>query len=118
MKNILKTKLIGEQLSSVEFVQDYLQIHFDGKNFIIYVWPIVYQNGKKHIFGEPDYRNALCELISLKVKDIFFKENEILKIIFDSKSIIEIDLHNNNPDIISEIALFNDTLDNSWSVFE
>ena len=118
MEDILKKKLIGEQLSSIEFVQDYLQIHFDDKNFIIYIWPIVYQDGNKYIFGEENFRNALCELIGLDIKDVVFKESERLKIIFDTKNIIEIDLNSENPDIVSKIAIFNDTLDNSWSVFE
>lgn len=120
MKNILKTKLIGEQLSSVEFIQDYLQLHFDGRNFIIYVWPHVYLDGKKYSFGEDHYRNVLCKLIGLNIRDIILKDNEFLKLIFDNEKegIIEINLNNNSPNLISEIAIFNDTLDGSWSVFE
>jgi len=44
MESTLRKKLIGEQLSSVEFVQDYLQLHFDGRTITAYVWPKVFVN--------------------------------------------------------------------------
>ena len=119
MEKILREKLIGEQLSSVEFIQDYLQLHFDGRNFIIYIWPKVSISEKNYCIDDIEYRNMLCKLISSTIIDIVYIESKKLKIVFDKyESSISINLDNYNLDIISEIVIFNDTLDNSWSVFE
>jgi len=119
MENLLKDKLIGEQLSSVEFVQDYLQLHFDGRTITIYVWPVIQDNSVTCCFGEVEYRNRLCELIGLEVKDLFYQERKSLVLMFnDTESTIKLDLDPSNPDVVSEIAIFNDELDKTWSVFE
>lgn len=113
----LKTRLIGEQLSSIEFVQDYLQLHFDGRYLIAYIWPKVSINGCQYAYGDLDYRNMLCELIGKIIHDIYIEEEKELKIIFDSASIV-LNLNPNNPNIVSEIAIFQDTLDNSSYIFD
>lgn len=77
MESILKDKLINEQLSSVEFVQDYLQLHFDGRTITSYIWPIINIKNESLIFGDVLYRNALCDFIGNKVKDIFLKIKNI-----------------------------------------
>ncbi|MBK7808451.1 MAG: hypothetical protein IPJ51_19490 [Saprospiraceae bacterium] len=56
METILKDKLINEQLSSVEFVQDYLQLHFDGRTITSYIWPIINIKNENLIFGDVVYR--------------------------------------------------------------
>ena len=40
--------LVGWQLSSVEFVQDYLQLHFDDKTITFYIWPAVLVGDKEY----------------------------------------------------------------------
>ncbi|MFZ1456146.1 MAG: hypothetical protein WAT46_08905 [Saprospiraceae bacterium] len=106
MESILKDKLINEQLSSVEFVQDYLQLHFDGRTITSYIWPIINIKNESLIFGDVLYRNALCDFIGNKVKDIFFKDKEYLVLYFEEiKGSLKIDLDPNNPDIVSEIAV-------------
>src|SRR5450631_3335333 len=67
--------LINEQLSSVEFVQDYLSLHFDGIVLTYYAWPTV-KIERDYFFENVDYKNKLCELISKKVQLVDF-ENEI-----------------------------------------
>ncbi len=119
METILKDKLVNEQLSSVEFVQDYLQLHFDGRIITSYIWPIINIKNESLIFGDVVYRNALCDFIGKKVKDLFFRDKEYLVLYFEEiKGSIKIDLNPNNPDIVSEIAVFNDKLDNTWAVFD
>jgi hypothetical protein len=44
--------LVGEKLSSVTFVLDYLQVDFDGNQFTFYIWPTVFVDGEKYEFGE------------------------------------------------------------------
>jgi len=67
-KSVLLQKIIGEQLSSVEFVQDYIQLHFDGPTLTAFVWPVVSMNGKITRAGEPGYKDALCASIGRKVQ--------------------------------------------------
>ncbi|MEZ4919226.1 MAG: hypothetical protein R2792_08980 [Saprospiraceae bacterium] len=119
MESILKSKLIGEQLSSVTFVQDYLQLHFDGKTFTIYIWPAVKIDDTLFHFGEQDYRNALCSLIAHKVTDLLLIEEETLVIFFENTNkTIHLNLNPNNSEIVAEIAFFHDDLDSTWLCFQ
>jgi hypothetical protein len=59
--------IVGEQLSSVEFVQDYIQLHFDGPTLTAFVLPTVSLSGKRLGFGDSGYRDELCARIGRKV---------------------------------------------------
>ncbi len=119
MKNYsIINNLIGEQLSSVEFVQDYLQLHFDGKDLTLYIWPTVQVKNELYDIYHIEFRNWLCSLISLIVVDVFLVEKTELIILFPDNQAIKVNLSQNNPDIISEIGIFNDTIKNEWLVFE
>jgi hypothetical protein len=119
MQDTLKSKLVGEQLSSVEFVQDYVQLHFDGRTLTAYIWPEIKIKDSIFRFGEIEYRNKLCNLIGVEVEDLFLKDKEFLIILFnDEKGVISINLSPTNPEIISEIAIFNDELDQTWAIFD
>ena len=119
MEKILRDKLIGEQLSSVEFVQDYLQLHFDGRTITIYVWPEIQNEEDNFCFGEDRYRNELCAFIGLEVKDLYYQDKDYLVLLFkETKSSIKLNLDPSNPDVVSEIAIFNDELDKTWSVLD
>jgi len=119
MEETLKSKLVGEQLSSVEFVQDYLQLHFDGRTITAYVWPEVSLNGETYILGQDTYRDRLCDLIGNVVTDLYYQDKEHIALVFkENKGTIKINLAPNNPEIVSEIAIFNDSLDKTWSVFD
>ncbi len=119
MEDILKRKLNGEQLSSVEFVQDYVQLHFDGRTITAYVWPEVTFGEEEFNFGQEGYRNKLCDLIGLEVKDLYYQEKDFLVMIFkNTEGAIRLNLDPKNPDVVSEVAIFNDDLDNTWLVFD
>jgi len=45
-------RLIGEQLSAVQFIQDYLQLHFDGQGLTCYIWPEIYFHNHCFKFGD------------------------------------------------------------------
>ena len=51
----------------MEFVQDYVQLHFDGPILTAFVWPVVSMGGKTTHVGEPGYKDALCDLIGRNV---------------------------------------------------
>jgi hypothetical protein len=60
--------LIGEYLSDVTFVMDYLQLRFCGASFSFYNWPVVILPNRRVEIGEANYRNALCGLIGKTVQ--------------------------------------------------
>ncbi|MBB5341294.1 hypothetical protein [Tunturiibacter gelidoferens] len=53
----------GQELSSVTFVQDYLQLDFNGPVLTLYHWPEVFRTEGSYAFGEPEYRDVLCAQI-------------------------------------------------------
>jgi hypothetical protein len=62
--------VVGEYLSDVTFVMDYLQLRFCGAAFSFYNWPVVILANRRLEFGEPGYRDALCGLIAKAVQSI------------------------------------------------
>jgi hypothetical protein len=62
-------ELVGQELGSVVFVRDYVQLDFDGPRLSLYVWPTVVTD-RRVDFGEPGYRDALCELIGRPVTGV------------------------------------------------
>lgn len=59
--------LVGEQLGSVVFVMDYLQLDFSAAQFSAYVWPSVTIGGVTAQYGDTGYRDALCAFITQEV---------------------------------------------------
>ncbi len=58
------SELEGLALASVEFVQDYVQFHFDGPTLTAYTPPtITLQSSTPLAWGDAGYRDALCEQI-------------------------------------------------------
>ena len=79
----LFSSLIGEQLSSVCFVQNYLQIDFDGYKLTTYTTPIIIADALKIIVYEQiNYKNELCNFIAKRVSKVEYKEDEYVEIIF------------------------------------
>ncbi|HEX4875260.1 MAG TPA: hypothetical protein VFV31_01220 [Chitinophagaceae bacterium] len=92
--------LKDQQLSSVVFIQDYLQLDFDGYTVTCYDWPMVILLDGKFAINDKEYRNVLCSLIAKKVNEISFIEDEMLSIGFQSGEKIEINLKNANGEVI------------------
>jgi hypothetical protein len=59
--------LVEEELGSVVFVVDYLQLDFVNARLSAYVWPTVSIGDVDRGFGDPGYRDALCALITHEV---------------------------------------------------
>lgn len=95
--------LVGEQLSSVEFVQDYVQLRFDGPVLTALVWPVVSSEGRKFRYGELEFRDALCQRIGLSVTKVEHRPDEALEIDFDDGSAITISLR--EADLVAAEAL-------------
>lgn len=106
--------IIGEQLSSVVFVQDYLQLDFDGNKLTCYIWPKV-NIGEEYEFSNLNYRNILCGLIAKIVSTIKVDEGETVYIYFEGNSSLKFNLNEVAPQIGNAIIL--DTYDGEWSTY-
>ena len=85
-------QLEGEQLGAVTFVQDYLQLAFDGPGFSIFMPVTVESGGLTTRSGDTQFRNALCEQIAKRVRSVVRQEAEALIITFHDDSRISISL--------------------------
>jgi hypothetical protein len=113
----LEDRIKGEELTAIQFVMDYIQIFFNHKGFSCYIWPSLNVNNQLFEFGNIDYRNKLCGFIGKTVNEVYLIPEDLLIIEFEKGDRIEININPNNPEIISEIAIFWDD-DGNWAVFE
>lgn len=91
----LFSEICGNQLSSVEFVQDYLQLRFDGPCLNVYT-PLTVRSGGKIITSwDTGFRDLLCGQITEIVENVSFENEKELAIQFKNGSEISISL---NPD--------------------
>lgn len=110
--------IFKQQLSSVEFVQNYLQLHFDGKSITYYVWPTITVDAKIYKIDDTGYRDAMCKIITQEVDRIEFVEDKSLTLYFDNTAQIFLSLVRNesNTDIV-EFIYFRG-LDSEWFVLD
>ena len=90
--------LIGQELSSVEFLADHLVLHFDGPSLTFYAWPDVFREEGSYAFGEPEYRNVLCGVLSEDVTAATLEESEAVEIEFESGVILRLSLREEDLD--------------------
>lgn len=89
----LTQQVVGEQLSGVTFVMDYLQLQFNPPPIINAYTPVtVTTYGKSFVSGEDQFRNKLCEQIMKIVKSVVIKDEEAFIIVFEDGSTISISL--------------------------
>jgi hypothetical protein len=91
--------VIGQELSSVEFLQDHLVLHFDGPTLTLYTWPDVFREEGSYAYGEPEYRNVLCGVLSEDVTAATLEEGEALEIEFQSGVILRASLREEDLDV-------------------
>jgi hypothetical protein len=84
--------LIGHQLSSVEFVQDYLQLRFDGPCLTAVTHPRVRVGQRWLEWGKPGYRDQLCDRIGKVVTRAVISEGQEVCLEFDDGACITISL--------------------------
>ena len=85
-------KLKGERLSSVTFVQYYIQLHFDGPVMNVFTPLTVCAGGRKERSWSLEFRNILCAQIAKKVKSVEYEDKMYLKLGFTDESFISISL--------------------------
>jgi hypothetical protein len=103
MTNDYFSELVGEQMGAVTFVQDYLQLHFDGPCINVYMPMQIEAGGSVVDRKEEAFRNALCGQIAKRVSAVSFESEEALRISFEDGSRISISLRRadyTSPDAI------------------
>jgi hypothetical protein len=88
----------GEELKSVEFVEDYLQLRFGEPLLRLYDWPHILLTDFSVAFGEPEYRNALCAQISETVEKAMLVEDDALTIEFANGIVFALSLREEDVD--------------------
>jgi hypothetical protein len=86
------TPIEGQELSTVAFVQDYLQLEFSGPILTLYIWPVVFPAEGSYDFGEPGYRDALCAQIGIAAETATLVEGVALEIAFENGAIFRTSL--------------------------
>jgi hypothetical protein len=72
--------LEGEEVRSVAFVEDFLELRFGAALVTLYTWPYVLLTDFSVAHGEPEYRNALCAQIGEEVTSAVLEEGSALTI--------------------------------------
>jgi hypothetical protein len=95
--------LIGQELTSVEFIgginSDHLILHFDGPAVTFFAWPDVFREEGSYAYGEPEYRNVLCAVLSEDVTAATLEEGEAIEIEFESGVILRASLREEDLDV-------------------
>ena len=73
-------QIVGEHLSAVTFVQDYLQLQFDGPSLNALTVVTVTSPDARARSGEDQFRNLLCSCITKQVLGVEVREHEGLHI--------------------------------------
>lgn len=69
--------LVGEEVSSVAFVRDYVEIHFDGPILRLLQTVTVRANDRSVVWPDAGSRDMLCELIGRTVRSIASSDTSI-----------------------------------------
>lgn len=91
--------LAGQELSSVTFIQDHLQLDFGGPMLTMFVWPDVFRDEGSYAFGEPGYRDLLCAEIGESVSEATLEIGVALEVQFESGTILRASLREEDIDV-------------------
>jgi hypothetical protein len=93
--------LIGEPLSGVAFVQDYVEFLFDGRIVRALTSPSVTLGDTVHEFPNPGSRDAFCSLIGRVVEEITVERDDAITILLSEGASVSIPLsseHRSGPE--------------------
>ena len=86
------TIIRGRQLSAVVFVQNYVQLQFDGPGLTAYTLPVVVIGERRLEAGSPGYRDGLCAQITKIVQNAYVQEGQRFQVDFEDGCSIAISL--------------------------
>lgn len=75
--------LIGEEISAVSFVRDYVEFHFDGPILRALCNPKVTFDGQTKAFPEDGSRDWLCHLIGSRVIAVYVDDDQYIEVVTD-----------------------------------
>jgi hypothetical protein len=84
--------LVSEQVSGVCFVQDYLELHFNGPVVRFEEPPSIRMNNKDLTFPSPGSRDAFCALIGLRLVSVKIVEEVSMTFRFEKGEILFVPL--------------------------
>ena len=86
-------ELIGEELSGIAFVRDYVQLQFNSLPELTALTPITVASGSASArLGDPDFANLAISQIGKSVGAIDYRESNVLRLIFEDGSVVSISL--------------------------
>lgn len=84
--------LVGKQLSSIEFVRDYIQLRFDGPCITAITDPFIIVGNKQYFRTDAGFCDNLLGFINLQVEETELRKSEIICIHFSTRRSINISL--------------------------
>jgi hypothetical protein len=89
---MLLDELKSQRLSSVEFVQDYIQLHFDDYTINLYNPVKVVEGSGTLRPGQVGFRDTLCNLINGTVRDVVYAESDKVELVFENGSSVVVSI--------------------------
>lgn len=96
--------VVGEYLSDVAFVMDYVQMRFCGPSFNFYNWPVAVLADRTLEANDAGYRDALCALIGKTVQSIDIFLDTGLTFRFQSGETVTVSLRAPTESNLPEVA--------------
>jgi hypothetical protein len=87
--------IVGNDLSSVTFVRDYVQLAFDGPGMNAFTLPTVTSGSESLSLGQPGYRDSLCRQIGCRVERTEVNDQRV-SIIFENATMVSISLRDDD----------------------
>ena len=110
----IEQQMVGEQLSAVTFVMDYLQLQFNAPTINAYTPVTVCLDENSWVTGDDQFRNKLCGQITKIVKSVTIRSEDTFLITFEDGSLISISLR--PSDYVGPEALGFRGRENLWVV--
>jgi hypothetical protein len=98
--------IVGEYLSSVAFVMNYLQLDFSGHKFTMYQWPTVTIRNETRTDADGEYKNVMCSLIGETIAGVDEYWDTGLRLRFTNGSYINLALRPEGDFSGPEVAEF------------
>lgn len=84
--------LIGERLTSIEFVLDYVQLRFDGPTLTILTSAALSMEGRTIRSDEYGFKDEVCRQIGRNVSAVGFVEDHHISFQFDNGAVLQFSL--------------------------
>jgi hypothetical protein len=108
--------LAGEVINSVCFVEDYVEIHFNGPILRCLANPVLKLRGETFVFPAPGSRDALCSIIGFQVAELELQDEIAIRLRLDPEGTLLVPLDRESR-VGSEAAHFVSVIDNVMDVW-